>query len=57
MQKLWACCNPLSDADNDRIDQNKRLKGQYTAVSYALMDISKSVHGLYRLVECSQKRR
>ena len=34
--------------------KNQKIERSYQ-VSYALMDISKSVHGLYRLVECNRK--
>lgn len=35
--------------------KNRKIERSYQA-SYALMDISKHVHGLYRLVECSNKK-
>ena len=35
--------------------KNRKIERSYEA-SYALMDISKHVHGLYRLVECSNKK-
>ena len=34
--------------------KNRKIERSYQA-SYALMDISKHVHGLYRLVECNRK--
>lgn len=34
--------------------KNRKVERSYQA-SYALMDISKHVHGLYRLVECKNK--
>ena len=35
--------------------KNRKVERSYQA-SYALMDISKHVHGLYRLVECNHKK-
>lgn len=35
--------------------KNKKIEKSYET-SYALMDISKHVHGLYRLVECNHKK-
>ena len=35
--------------------KNQKIERSYET-SYALMDISKHVHGLYRLVECSHKK-
>ena len=35
--------------------KGRKIERSYQA-SYALMDISKHVHGLYRLVECGHKK-